>query len=273
MAQTETNMAFRHSDQARWSGMDFVNGYEVKLSGAHPADDICDHMAGKYPKSFLFGGWHPKCICYIVPIMSPTKDFVNYLKTGELNSNNVVTSIPKRAQDYVDKMASKYARYKSKPYFIKDNFTFSSGKYQLRKNVTSPKYATLAQFKNIPKEVYKKRAKEVLNYAKDNIIGKQIFKHREFGDGKMIFTRNSYTENLRYSADLFDDKVEILKNPIKHLKESTYDRFSSNVSEKKANLVLGYFVFKGKFKGKNVEYLIEKRITGEIIFHFIKFIK
>ena len=61
MVRTETNMAYRFADQERWKKMDFVIGYEVKLSGSHPVYDICDSMVGKYPKTFVFGGWHPNC--------------------------------------------------------------------------------------------------------------------------------------------------------------------------------------------------------------------
>jgi len=61
MTRTETNMAYRYADQARWNKLDFITGYEVKLSGSHPEYDICDEMAGEYPKNFSFGGWHPNC--------------------------------------------------------------------------------------------------------------------------------------------------------------------------------------------------------------------
>lgn len=136
-AQSEVNMSFRHADQARWSQMPFVNGYEVKLSNAHPEYDICDHMAGLYPKNFLFGGWHPKCICFVVPVMAPTKDFVSYLKTGNLNESRLIKSIPKGAQDYVEKMSPAYKNYKSKPYFLQDNFKLKGDTFELKKSVTS----------------------------------------------------------------------------------------------------------------------------------------
>lgn len=41
LTRTETNMAYRFSDQVRWRQTDFITGYEVVLSAAHPEYDIC----------------------------------------------------------------------------------------------------------------------------------------------------------------------------------------------------------------------------------------
>lgn len=66
LAATEINIAYRAADHERWSGLDFVMGQEIKLSNNHtlngkPFVDICDHLAGRYPKDFKFVGWHPLC--------------------------------------------------------------------------------------------------------------------------------------------------------------------------------------------------------------------
>ena len=66
LAASEINMAYRTAENKRWEQMDFVVGYEIKLSGNHtlngkPFTDICDSLAGKYPKDFVWTGWHPLC--------------------------------------------------------------------------------------------------------------------------------------------------------------------------------------------------------------------
>ena len=61
LARTEINMAYRTAEQKRWQQFDFVTGYEIKLSGSHPRADICDDLQGKYPKDFVWTGWHPQC--------------------------------------------------------------------------------------------------------------------------------------------------------------------------------------------------------------------
>lgn len=66
LARSEINMAYRQAENLRWQQMDFVVGYEIKLSGNHtcngkPFHDICDELKGKYPKTFQWSGWHPLC--------------------------------------------------------------------------------------------------------------------------------------------------------------------------------------------------------------------
>ena len=69
VARTETNVAYRRADQQRWSQMDFVLGQRINLSRSHPKKDICDKLAGDYPKEFVFDGWHPQCFCFVTPIL------------------------------------------------------------------------------------------------------------------------------------------------------------------------------------------------------------
>lgn len=61
LARTEINMAYRKAEQERWRQMDFVLGYEIKLSHMHPKYDICDELEGVYPLWFEWEGWHPNC--------------------------------------------------------------------------------------------------------------------------------------------------------------------------------------------------------------------
>lgn len=66
LVASEINMAYRQAENLRWQQMDFVVGYEIKLSNNHtcngkPFQDICDILAGKYPKDFQWTGWHPLC--------------------------------------------------------------------------------------------------------------------------------------------------------------------------------------------------------------------
>lgn len=84
LARSEINMAYRKAEQERWQQFDFVLGYEIKLSGSHPAHDVCDHLAGKYPKDFVWTGWHPNDMCYVVPILMSEEE---YFEESEKNKN------------------------------------------------------------------------------------------------------------------------------------------------------------------------------------------
>ena len=121
VAVTETNMGFRMSDAERWAQMDFLLGYEVKRSAnAHPCP-ICDSLKGKYPKNFIFPGWHPFCICYAVPIVMEHEDFADFLLHDTIPNNQVITDIPTRSRNWITGYMEKA---KSPPIFVKQNRSF-----------------------------------------------------------------------------------------------------------------------------------------------------
>jgi len=132
LTRTEVNMAYRESDFERWQQMDFIVGIEVRRSN-HVFDCVlCDTLAGKYPKNFLFRGWHPQCRCHVVTIMSSMDEFIarekarmEGKKLGPVKSENEVTEIPKNYANWIadNQVRIEQARYK--PYFITDNLQYS----------------------------------------------------------------------------------------------------------------------------------------------------
>lgn len=138
LTRSEINMAYRTSDQLRWKQLDFVVGYEVRLSNNHtlngvPFVDICDFLKGKYPKDFKFVGWHPQCRCQAFPILMDPQEFdtdeLNELQSAlkgteykKYDSKNKVTDVPKSFKDWIEENKEKAARWSSQPYFIRQNF-------------------------------------------------------------------------------------------------------------------------------------------------------
>ncbi|MBV5348877.1 hypothetical protein JZU61_04375 [bacterium] len=138
LTRSEINMSYRESDQIRWSKLDFIVGYEVKLSNNHtlngkPFKDICDELEGKYPKTFTFKGWHPQCRCHVVPIMQDRDEFntdeLNELKAAfngteykKFESRNRVADVPDNFKDWIATNADRAEGWKSQPYWIRDNF-------------------------------------------------------------------------------------------------------------------------------------------------------
>ena len=123
LARSEINMAYRTAEQTRWKQFDFILGYEVKLSGSHPKPDICDDLAGKYPKDFKFTGWHPNCLCYCVPIIMSEDDYWR-MREGEVIKTQPVTELPEKFKDYVRDRESQIVRagkHGTQPYWIRDN--------------------------------------------------------------------------------------------------------------------------------------------------------
>lgn len=134
MTATENNMAYRSADNAKWSQLDFVLGYEIRLSNNHtlngkPFKDMCDLLVGKYPKTFKFTGWHPFCRCFATPIVADWneqlkvmkmqkegKDVSNYHFAGEIKN------VPSNYSEWIANNAERIANASSKPIFIRDNY-------------------------------------------------------------------------------------------------------------------------------------------------------
>jgi len=136
LAKNEINMSYRMSDYMRRQELPFVVGIEVHLSASHPRLDMCDDLVGKYPKGFIFIGWHVGCLCYTTSIMLNKKDSLNFMKTGKIAKSNYVTKIPTKASTWIKTNAKTIAGYKNTPYFIADNFTKD---FKLKKRIIEVK--------------------------------------------------------------------------------------------------------------------------------------
>lgn len=137
LAATETNMAYRTSDHERWQQFDFVVGIEVHLSNNHTClgtdgkphlfSDICDSLAGKYPKDFKFLGWHPHCRCFATSILKTPEELAadtqTILEGGTISdeSSQSVYKMPDKFTAWCIDNAHRLETAKNLPYFVKDN--------------------------------------------------------------------------------------------------------------------------------------------------------
>lgn len=140
--------------------MDFVVGIEIVLSNNHTirlqpgektsdlpgqmrADgtpkanavrtltDICDTLAGRYPKDFKFTGWHPHCRCHAVTILKTEEEMARDTKRildgrqPSADSTNAVTDTPEAFKDWVEDNRDRIKHASSVPYFIRDNAKYT----------------------------------------------------------------------------------------------------------------------------------------------------
>lgn len=143
LAATETNMAYRTADHEAWQKMPFVIGQEVKLSDVHATSDtqgkkypvryadMCDELAGVYPKDFKFTGWHPHCRCYVVAKLASREELEKYSRLSDKEQERYhfqdeVTEMPKVYNDWMDANAQRIKdameRGSALPYFMRDNY-------------------------------------------------------------------------------------------------------------------------------------------------------
>lgn len=155
LAATETNIAYRTSDHLRWQQMDFVVGIEICLSNNHtillqpgertddksqqrkdgspkagavrPLTDICDTLAGRYPKDFKFTGWHPHCRCHVVTVLKTEEEMAEdtqRILAGEQpkkGSVNAVRDVPAAFKGWMEEHADRIEMGGNLPYFLADN--------------------------------------------------------------------------------------------------------------------------------------------------------
>lgn len=130
VTRTETNIAYRASDQTRWSQMDFVLGMHIEPSRSHPKSDICDKLAGDYPKDFVFEGWHPQCFCVMTPILMDEDEMVKISEAFEKGVEYMpkikrITTYPQGFKDWIvshKQDIEESHKNGTDPYFVKHNF-------------------------------------------------------------------------------------------------------------------------------------------------------
>ena len=76
LARNEINMAYRSAEQERWARMDYIKGKEIKTTNnlSHKPD-MCDLLAGVYPKDSYWTGWHVNCMCYAIPVIMSEEEY------------------------------------------------------------------------------------------------------------------------------------------------------------------------------------------------------
>lgn len=158
MVATETNIAYRSADYLNAKASPWIVGIRIVLSNNHtckdsqgvaqPFTDICDKLAGRYPKDFKFTGWHPNCRCHIeyihktdAEVERDTKRMLRGEKPIEAHeSKNFVGELPKSFKDWYNSNKERISRSKTTPYFIEDNKKLiSDGGVVVTANATTAK--------------------------------------------------------------------------------------------------------------------------------------
>lgn len=207
LAATETNIAYRTSDHLRWQQMDFVVGIEICLSNNHtlngvPLTDICDTLAGRYPKDFKFTGWHPHCRCHVETILKTEEEMeqdTQRILAGEMpekGSENTVRDVPAAFKDWVEEHASRIETGGNLPYFVKDNMAMVRPILALDKPIKiGDKEWTLREL--------------IAESEVESTKNGKIYKHP--GHGKSELKEN--LEFAKWRAEQFGEEVILLPNP------------------------------------------------------------
>lgn len=181
LARTEINMAYRMAEQERWRQFDFVLAYDIKMSKSHRVKDICDDLAGRYPKTFTFKGWHPNCFCYCVPVLKTEDEFFGDVPVEPIKD------VPDVFRTWVEKNEERIKAAKSLPYFIMDN------------NPTdfTNKYFSYSQVLNLRKDY----SPYFIRVNTDDIFRKHGFSDDEIKELRRLFDHHKIGNETQKEAD------------------------------------------------------------------------
>lgn len=129
ITRTETNMAYRRADNERWKSLDFVLGQKIQTSRGHNEEDICDELAGNYPKEFVFEGWHPQCFCISTPLLIDEDEVIKMAQAkirGEKYTPKAkpLEDMPENFKAYVADNRQNIKKWRmngKEPYFLRNN--------------------------------------------------------------------------------------------------------------------------------------------------------
>lgn len=210
LACTETNIAYRTSDHLRWQQMEFVVGIEIKLSNNHtlngvPLTDICDTLAGRYPKDFKFTGWHPHCRCHVVTVLKTDDEMAEdtqRILAGEQpkkGSVSAVRDVPAAFKNWIEEHADRINPGGAMPYFIKDN-------QKLVARILAPESAKTVEIAEEITELRRPKVKSsplVQDFLADTQAGRYADKYREIHDA---------VEHWREGMEESDIMLQLIEN-------------------------------------------------------------
>lgn len=188
LTRTEINMAYRASEQDRWQRMDFVVGYEVKRSNHSFDCSLCESLKGKYPKDFVFNGWHPQCRCFVVPILSTEDEFLKMqekILSGEspssIRSVNTIRRPHENFYNWWEENKERVETATTMPYWVQDNQDYINKKRKIRVRTDEEREAIRKKWAERSKkyQLITKMANNVLKVAQEypeiNLISLQSF--------------------------------------------------------------------------------------------------
>lgn len=141
LMRTEINMSYHYANNERWKAEPFVIGMRISLSPEHPREDMCDELAGDYPKDFNWASWHPQCLCMSSAILCSKEELKEISKRAakgedlsvyKYKSPNLITECPENFNRYIDSQHDKIiaaAERGTLGYYLRDNKKYWAGRF------------------------------------------------------------------------------------------------------------------------------------------------
>lgn len=234
LARSEINMAYRTAEQTRWRQFDFVVGYEIKLSHSHPSEDVCDSLAGKYPKDFVWSGWHPNDLCYCIPILKSEEEF---LDDNDKQSANEITDVPQEFKDWCidnkDRISAAIER-DTLPYFLRNNIdrvntilTYNNAEENTMLEIVAPHGA----MNNEERTLMRNLSGAISNIPKDEPYLNDINASR--------FLIEEYLDHKEYSEyhDVVNRYRTDIENAVENIKKGDYRMAENDLKKPRYSII------------------------------------
>lgn len=256
LARTEINMAYRTAGHDAAQDEDMIVGIEIHLSNNHNClgipngefYDICDVLAGKYPKDFKFVGWHPNCRCYPTFILmtdeelkARRKALLNGEEPPKIKSKNEITDVPENFKKWLKTNKTRIAKAKSLPYFMRDNEKYSevikphkvvTSGYTGTKLGRSANKAAIKVYSDIPAPILsqevQKNTIDIANVLSIKYQKAMTFLEADEGRANINFGKGfEYSENCQIAVVVHEARLRGL-----NVTATGYDRSPDSVSYK-----------------------------------------
>ena len=282
LMRTEINAAYHRANAERWQLEPFVIGIMIELSPQHPEPDMCDDLAGRYPKDFVFTGWHPQCLCMSNPITiqgEEKKDFYKRLAAGEDMSDYVsphaVREIPDSAKSWINDNHDQFIKAAERGklgWVWRDNMKYV-GKQFSNEELTKMGYADLLPKKRIKTDEEKAAIQALWDERKkkNNLIiktGKNVWVVADTLD----YTEVSGMKNMLKKA--IDEKdISLIQDITKNLAKgiasinhdaSVFGEYIPNIKEHLKNVTIAEL--QGVYEGvaSKIKF-IESKYAGDLL--------
>lgn len=247
LARNEINIAYRTAEQTRWAKMDYIKGKEIKTSGNHPKHDICDELAGIYPKNFQWTGWHVNCMCYAVPVIMSEEEYWGGTQPDD--------EMPKNFTDWVDDNKDKAAQ---------SSFIEPPKKAQ-EEDIASqntPKVRT--QLNELIRKTVQEKFKEV--ELPNGDTAKRLYLSNggeEYVVGR-DFLSETMSKNIRNKR--LSETIQIATNANEWFPSATFNRIEDGIHHK-----FQFKVFNATYQGRKIECKV--KLTSENILYTMRILE
>lgn len=247
LARNEINMAYRSAEQERWARMDYIKGKEIKTTNnlSHKKD-MCDLLAGTYPKDFYWTGWHVNCMCYAVPVIMSEEEYWSGKQPND--------TMPKNFTNWINDNKDKVKQSS----YITQYAKAEKAKKKKTTRITSVSNETKSQLNKSINEWAAKNLKEVRLNDKETAKRLYLF----LGDKEIIVNKNflteTYSKNIKNSR--LPETIKTALNVKEWLPNGTF------VRKEPGNHHNCFFnVYQAEYDGKKIEFKT-KLTEGEILY-------